>query len=295
MKSICYKCKQEIFEAPFEGLHPQCFCEWFGLPAPDRFTSLFHRSTPDWEPVFFQGVFPKYSATLSSKQYMIKVGEKCYHELPLMEYLCNEIATFFGMQVPKYFLIRLENRQDAFISYNFMQDQPRSDLVHIYRFLKSPRDFTCEGLLNVLQELGIKNETHRFVTLCLFDALIGNHDRHGRNLGLIHSPQGYTLAPFYDNPSYIATENLLGADLHPTGAIATKATQEPSMKDYAQEFYRLGYTDVVDQFYAQLNSKKDTFYALIHHSFVSQERKDAFLKLVNRRIEELQTVAGKEG
>ncbi|MCB1082658.1 MAG: hypothetical protein KDK63_05890, partial [Chlamydiia bacterium] len=68
-----------------------------------------------------------------------------------------------------------------------------------------------------------------------------------------------------------------------------------SMKDYAQEFYRLGYTDVVDQFYAQLNSKKDTFYALIHHSFVSQERKDAFLKLVNRRIEELQTVAGKEG
>jgi serine/threonine protein kinase HipA of HipAB toxin-antitoxin module len=53
--------------------------------------------------------------------------------------------------------------------------------------------------------------------MCLFDALVGNHDRHGRNIALIETRKGHILSPFYDNPSYIGIEdhNLLLAEHNP--------------------------------------------------------------------------------
>ena len=117
--------------------------------------------------------------------------------------------------------------------------------------------------------------------------MIGNHDRHGRNLGLIREANGTSLAPFYDNPCYLAMEipELLGAYHEPRGAIATIETKEPIMKDYVKEWFRLGYKEEVINFAKRINLQ--TIESLVASSFLSKERKEAILRLIQRRYMEI--------
>ncbi len=124
--------------------------------------------------------------------------------------------------------------------------------------------------------------------MCLFDALIGNHDRHGRNIALIETKKGFILAPFYDNPSYIGVEHhsLLLAQHNPRGKIATSLTIEPTLRDYVQDFNDLGYGSIVLSFLSKI--QKTDFRTLIQKSFLSERRRIAFLTLIKSRQEEFE-------
>lgn len=293
----CYKCHEYLsFGEPVcSGLHPFCFCSWFKIESLEDFQDVIARSSEvisnDWARItssFFHGRFRKYSARLGQKSYLLKVQQPEVPELPAMEYLCNQIAKSVNLWVPNHFFIRFQDELDTFVSENFMQEFPGCDLVHIYRFLEKPDHFSCEGLLYVLErEVKSFDEIQRFIKLCLFDALIGNHDRHGRNLGLIQTGSKLLLAPFYDNPSYLALEDplLLGAHHEPRGAIATLATKEPTMRDYVSEWYRLGFAETVNEFKNQIDL--ENIYGLIGASFISPKRQKAFINLINRRYKEL--------
>ena len=109
----------------------------------------------------------------------------------------------------------------------------------------------CESLVKIIGEkTQRKREQEKFILLTLADSLIGNHDRHGRNLAFIRSAKGIWLSPFYDNPSALALEDpsMLGADLQPRGSIYTKDTDKPTMKDYVLEWNRLGYGECCPAF-----------------------------------------------
>lgn len=219
---FCYYCSKKIeVENAIEGLHGECFAKWFELEKPQRFTHLTVQSMPsnagEYQKItnsFFHGKFRKYSASLGQKSFILKVQQVPFPELPAVEYLCNQIASVLQVQVPHHYLVRLEGKLDTSVVYNFMQDYPASNLVHIYRFLKSAKDYTVKAIMNILQyHIGRKADMDRFAELCLFDAFIGNHDRHGRNIAIIDKNPEKILAPPYDNPSYIGMEipELLGA------------------------------------------------------------------------------------
>ena len=172
-----------------------------------------------------------------------------------------------------------------------MQDHPSSNLVHIYHYLKEDTEFTCENLVKIIgEQTGRLREIERFVELCLFDSLVGNHDRHGRNLGFIQTAKGLQLSPFFDNPSYLGTETegLLSADVEPRGTISTSATDKPSMSDYVREFKKLGYLDVITRF--RENVSLGDIKALVDESFVSLKRKAAIVTLIEKRLQELNDV-----
>ena len=78
---------------------------------------------------------------------------------------------------------------------------------------------------------------------------------------------------------------LLGADLQPRGAIFTKDTDEPRMKDYIIEWNRLGYEDVVQDFRKAFSL--DKIKRLIDTSFLSEKRKKALFRLICKRGDEL--------
>lgn len=295
---LCFKCSRPIHsnDPVHSGLHLECFNSWFQTYSEDDFGDIVARSSEsfssnDWARIassFFHGKFRKYSARLGEKNYLLKVQQTEFPELPRMEYLCNQIATSLKLPIPNHFLIRFQNELDTFVSENFMQYYPGCDLVHIYRYLETPDQYTCEGLLNVLEK-NVKRyeDIQRFVKICLFDSLIGNHDRHGRNLGLIQSNQELRLSPFYDNPSYLALESplLLGALHEPRGVIGTLDTSEPTMKDYIKEWLRLDLDEPVREFKSALDLEKINL--MISNSYISDKRKLAFTNLIKRRMEEL--------
>lgn len=293
----CFYCHQEIRkdESIWEGLHQPCFCEWFGVDSAESFSNVVARTVDSVEgnfqaitTSFFHGKFRKYSAQLADKHYILKVEQEDVPELPATEFLCNQIAHDLGLMVPKHYLIKFQGALVTFVVDNFMQNKHASNLIHLYRFLESPSDFSCEGILKVIEEkVGRYTNIARFVELCLFDSLIGNHDRHGRNLGLIQKSEGYELAPFYDNPSYLAIEVpfLLSAQHEPRGAIATASTKDPTMKDYVDEWCRLGMKNDVEEFLKKVNL--ESIFTKIDNSFISTARKEALKRLIKNRQKEL--------
>jgi len=296
---ICYKCLQKITksESAHHGLHPKCFIEWFNLSHDEEFNDVALRqveqeSGGEFKQIassFFQGKFKKYSAVLGINHYILKIQVEDYPELPRVEYLSNQLADLFDLEVPPFYLIKFQNEVESFVTKSFIQSKELENLVHIYRFFGKNQLFNCENLLKIIRdETEKEKELEFFVKMCLFDALIGNHDRHGRNLGLIRTNQGYRLAPMYDNPSYLGIEDerLLNAQLEPRGKIATKKTDEPTMKDYVIEFKRLGFEDIINHFYKMINLEKILY--LTNNSLVSKKRVEAMNKLIIKRHKELE-------
>jgi hypothetical protein len=124
--------------------------------------------------------------------------------------------------------------------------------------------------------------------ICLFDTLIGNNDRHGRNLGIIVTSSLKKLAPMYDNPSCLGIEDdfFLVSDINPSGSIWTKESKHPKPTDYIKELQRLGYGDLVSAFIAKVISQSSNIITAVQNANLSQKRKNALINLLNKRIEE---------
>ncbi len=292
---ICYYCGQRIEagEGDHCGLHIPCFLEWFSVGTLLEFQDVIRKATgtsdsdnADEDQItssFFQGKFRKYAARLGNSSYILKVREDDYPELPAAEYLCNQIASDIGVIVPEYNLISFHGAV-TFVVKNFIQPGKIETMHHIYHFLNG-NPFNCRTLLSIIEKrTGRLFEMERFVFLCLYDSLVGNHDRHGRNLALIEEAGQYRLAPFYDNPSYIGIEEsgFLKADHSPRGKIATERTVEPVMTDYVEEFRGLGYENVVEKFRSSV--KFERILQLSGWGFLSKERSKSLKKLIKKRI-----------
>lgn len=305
MSKTCLKCLMPLGSSDQQkyGLHIHCFTAWFEVSPTDEFSSLVLRSVskaPDSErsneniSSFFHGQYRKYSATLGEKNYILKVKQSEAPELPDVEYVCNQIAENLGIPVARFYCVEIFGER-AFVTQNFIDKNEHQNLSHVHLHLPKDVKSDCEVLINVISNTtGRYPEIETFIKTCLFDALIGNHDRHGRNLGFIVSPRGTKLAPIYDNPSMLGLEQgeWLAADFAPTGRIPTKSTSDPSIGDYAREFIRLGYCDVVDTFSSTVKYEK--IFSLIDKSFCSHGMKAALGKLIEKRIKELDAALSKK-
>jgi hypothetical protein len=297
----CLRCLRNIEGPKRYGLHEQCFLTWFNLPQATEFTDLDRKATSK-EPVvngtkitamnssFFHGKFKKYSATLNGESYILKVRENEYPELPDVEYLSNVIARELEIPVPPFYLIEFaEGEGHTFVTKNFVrQSGTLTNLVHIFHFFEDQNKLDCESIIKILErETKRYNDIDTFVKVCLFDALIGNSDRHGRNLGILTTSKASVLAPIYDNPSALGLESgsILKAQFGPKGKIFTKASKEPTMKDYVIEFKRLGYKDSIQEFHARL--QEVDLNELIDESFCTDLMKQAINRVIIERTGEL--------
>lgn len=298
--NICLKCKHELIQSDaVYGLHKHCFDQSFGTAESTEFRDLdpkksshtssgSHPEIRKQKNTFYHGIYLKYSARLGSTEYILKVEEPRFPELPLVEYLCNELASILKIDVPPYHLIDFNGRL-AFVTRNFMQDYTGT-LVHIYNYLpEGENHHNCEEIIKaIMEQTGKLSEVNKFIHICLFDALIGNNDRHGRNLGIIVTSSLKKLAPMYDNPSCLGIEDdfFLVSDINPSGSIWTKDSKHPKPTDYIKEFQRLGYEDLVNAFIAKVIAQSSNIITIVQNANLSQKRKNALIKLLNKRIEE---------
>lgn len=293
----CLKCRQLILESPKYGLHQQCFVDWFKVDAQNEFMSLVQRSAGSKDPEvnvslsntsFYHGKFKKYSAELGDETYILKMREtKDAPELPEVEYLCNQIADLLDLPVPKFFYMDFFTEK-VFVTKVFIKKNGGpANLEHIYKF-RPDDSHDCETLIKVIMNTTkVPYDVEILVQTLLFDALIGNHDRHGRNLAFIVTPSKTSLSPIYDNVSYLSLVSgpMLAADFNPTGRVATRDSKEPTMQHYVEELKRLGYQDLIMQFSQKIKLEKIS--QLIDHSFCSDSMKQAIKTLIKKRYEEL--------
>lgn len=290
----CLKCNLLIKPAnsAHYGLHTDCFSEWFKTSKSATFVSLQRRTNvtslaTSQESSFFHGKFKKYSANLDGQSYILKMRQDDAPELPEVEYLCNQIGKLLGISVAEFYFIDF-NGDRTFVTKNFIKPGAPIDLQHIYHF-RTHDQHSCEGSINVIIEKTQRpHDVRMFIKTILFDSLIGNHDRHGRNLAFIIKAKNISLSPIYDNVSYLSLEcgNMLEADFNPTGKISTSETLEPSMCDYVKEFKKLGYLSEIQDFYK--NIKLPRLHQVIDESFCSVLMKKAIKTLIQKRFAELE-------
>lgn len=303
MRTHCLKCQKPIGDGHTKyGLHVDCFVTWFKASSTAEFISLRQENSSSQNPAnrpsknsahntsFFHGMFKKYSADLGGASFILKMRQDNAPELPEVEYVCNQIGNTLGIPVAEHFIIDFFGDL-VFVTRNFIKKGGTSStLDHIYKYLREDQEYDCETVIHIIAE-----QTKRpfyvetFIQTTLFDALVGNHDRHGRNLGFIVTPSVVVLSPIYDNVSYVGLEHgpMLKADFNPAGKIGTQANpKEPGMNDYVIEFARLGYEDATKSFYQRTHLPR--IHELIDRSLCSDPMKDALKRLIMKRFKELE-------
>ena len=318
MKNIkCFKCHKTIRNRPVYGLHARCFMNWFHISEDIFFSNLDPKKSTSTgistkhltKDSFYHGRYRKYSANLGNAQYILKMQEALYPDLPAMEYLCNKIATLLNLKTPEYYLIRWpESKKQSnkvtqkvkygvitFVTKNFMQKHPNSSaLHHIYKFLPTGgENYNCKNIIKVImKQTKQATEVKKFIEICLFDSFIGNNDRHGRNLAIIDTGKKRFLAPMYDNPSRLAVEaeDMLGSQFNISGSIWTSSSKEPKLKDYIKEFKNLnkiGYNKTCLKFIKNTLFQFSKIIAEVKNAEISEKRKKAFIRFLNDRLKDL--------
>lgn len=306
--NYCLRCNKPFEQSePHYGQHLECFETIFHVSGKMDFDSLVRKSSTSdatkEEAAFqssphltsyFGGNYRKYEGTLGDAKYILKLSNAEYPELSPVEFVCNKIAHHCGIIVPTPFtLIDIGKGDLAFVSRNFMDKyRHHATLNHIYHYLKPGSEhYNVEEISNAIyRETNSAADVDMFFRMLLFDALIGNHDRHGRNLAVIETAGGKRLTPIYDNPSSLGLESgtILKATFAPKGKIWTPDSHEPEMTEYLDELKRLGVIDVAISFYSHLSLDKIQEYIEESQS-LSAEMKGALKKLISARFGDLKS------
>lgn len=308
----CLRCNKPLGHSkPHYGQHLECFEAIFHVSGNLEFDSLVRKaSTSDTaeEEValgssphltsYFGGNYRKYEGALGEAKYILKLSNAEYPELSPVEFVCNKIAYHCGIVVPTPFtLIDVGKGELAFVSRNFMDKyRHHATLNHIYHYLKlGSEHYNVEEISNTIyRETNSAADVEMFFRMLLFDALIGNHDRHGRNLAFIETAGGRRLTPIYDNPSSLGLESgpILKATFAPKGKIWTRNSREPEMTEYLDEIGRLGVMETARSFYEALSLDKVQEYIGTSQS-LSGEMRAALTKLTSARYGDLKSYVRK--
>ena len=301
-RNYCLRCNQAIETSRIHyGQHIKCFKEIFSVSDILEFHSLARKESSSKKEEksllphltsYFAGNYKKYEGKLGDLSYILKFSKAEYPELAPVEYICNKIAYYCGIPTPKPFtLIEMMDNELAFVSKNFMHAmKTHSTLVHIYRYLDGGvENYNVEMISNTIyRETNSPQDVSTFFKTLLFDSLIGNHDRHGSNLALLETAKAKSLAPIYDNPSYLGLESgsMLSAHFSPKGKVWTKDSKEPGMMEYLEEISRLGALEIAEDFFNKLPIAR--IQSTISEAVcLSDPMKKALLKLIHERYMEL--------
>lgn len=272
----CLRCNQPLnSKQKFYGQHPDCFEQIFKVKPGTEFHSLARKNSESDRgenseknnphlTSYFAGNYKKYEGKLGEHSYILKLSKEEYPELAAVEYLCNKIGYYCGIQVAAPFtLIELEKNELAFVSRNFMHDAgSHASLNAIYHYIESGHtNYNVENVSRaIFTETRSVADVQMFFKTILFDSLIGNHDRHGRNFSLIETSKHKRLSPIYDNPSSLGLESgaMLKANFSFYGKIWTKDSEKPEILEYAKEIERLNAGKIVKNFLGAIQIDKIT-------------------------------------
>lgn len=152
-------------------------------------------------------------------EYIAKTGHKWYPNESITEYMMNLLGEVFGLNMAKSKLV-LINGQVRFLSRYFLR-RGHEQLIHgaeifagyledaqlvekIEEEGKARELFTLQFVESAVASLFPNDKVyvmHELVRLILFDALVGNNDRHYYNWGVILDLDGkekLKFAPIYD-------------------------------------------------------------------------------------------------
>ena len=153
------------------------------------------------------------------KKYIAKLGHKWYPIESITEHLITRIGQHFGFNIANSHIVYIQGKvrflsehfhsrkqvlvHGAEILSNYLNEQNTEFVDDIERIRKTKEVFDIEDLIDALKNVYPNNNAiiEGFININLFDALIGNNDRHFYNWGIIQHIEGVHepyFSPIYD-------------------------------------------------------------------------------------------------
>jgi len=247
-----------------------------------------------------QGMQPKLSAKLevskgqfslvdAQGRYILK-PQSIYPQLPENEDLTMRLAALCGIEVPLHGLVYARDRSLTYFILRFDRIG-RSDKLSLEDFAQlanktreTKYDFSMERLVPIVDEYCTfpAIEKRKLFQRVIFNYLVGNEDMHLKNYSLITRDGIVTLAPAYDflnstivlrDPEEIAL---------PLDGKKKNLTRRLLINYWGQE--RLGLNQAsVDDTLAGFSASFAAWMTLIGKSFLSEEMRQLYADLVDRR------------
>jgi len=148
----------------------------------------------------------------STSNVIVKPSNKQYNDLVFNEYVCMKIASELGIQTP-YIQIVSTPTQPLFIIDRYDRVLIHDNILRLHQEdfcqamgIQNQNKYEADGGPSFIQCINLLRnattvpaiEINKFVSLFMFNLLIGNKDAHGKNYSILHQDNKSVLAPAYD-------------------------------------------------------------------------------------------------
>lgn len=139
-----------------------------------------------------------------------KNGQKAFFKYQHADYITSEacsekmsyeIAQVLGYKCAKIELATDENGKLGVLNYWFTDNMDNhTDIVSYFNTSEPKRNqfYTVSNIKKVLDEIDC-TLFYDFIKIMIFDALVGEQDRHEENWGILKQEDNYEISPLYDN------------------------------------------------------------------------------------------------
>jgi serine/threonine-protein kinase HipA len=223
--------------------------------------------------------------------YIFKPPSDVFPEMPQNEHVTMRIAESFGIQTVPSSLIRLASGELSYIPKRIdrTENGTKIHMLDLYQVLEAFDKYkgSLEKTGKAIGEYSSNTllDKLNFFELNLFCFVTGNNDMHLKNFSLIHSGKSWVLSQAYD---------LLNvAIVNPGDTEETALTLEGKKKKLKLEHFTrfgqgLGLTDrQIASAYKRLNANKSKAVEWIDASFLSDEFKVAYKKVLDEKYSKL--------
>lgn len=306
-KRKCLYCYQSVNGK--EEFHAACSRKFFGLEKPpvipyslDEMAELAKNVVQ--RSVTVPGVQPKLSLSLIEEarkntdkrltvvgalggEYIFKPPSPDYPEMPANEHVTMRIAEAYGIPVIHSSLIRLRSGQLAYITKRIDRtpDGKKAHMLDMFQITEA-FDKYKSSMEKVSKALGNYSANPLLDRLFLFEIILfsfltGNNDMHLKNFSMILRNGKWMLAPAYDllNVSIILPEDTEELALT-LGGKKRKLTRNSFVR-FAKES---GLNErQIENVFKRFLKNKPAAIQWIEHSFLSNEMKQKYLALLEKR------------
>jgi serine/threonine-protein kinase HipA len=249
-----------------------------------------------------QGVQPKLSVKLSKQkkifevldaggEYILKPQNDSYLELPENEDLTMRLAALVGIEVPFHGMIYAKDGTRSYIIKRFDR-LPKRKKVAIEDFAQLSEQTretkyrsSMEKVASVLEQYCTFPliEKQKLFKLTIFNFLCGNEDMHLKNFSLIRRNEKVELSPAYDLVNTtIALPNAIEELALTLNGKKNKLTKEVFIDYFAVQRLELSKI-IIERALSAIESQQQPLHNLISISFLSDEMKEKYIKLLDSR------------
>ena len=253
-----------------------------------------------------QGVQPKLSANLDTRnstfkivnqkgKYIIKPQSDIYQQLPENEDVSMRMAKAAGIEVPLHGMVYSKDGSLSYFIRRFdrvgrNQKLPMEDFSQLAGKSRDTKyDFSIEQIIHLIDRYCTFPvlEKIKFFKLVLFSFLIGNEDMHIKNFSLITNKNKVAFSPAYDLlNSTLAMDG--GEEMALTLAGKRSRFKRKDLIEYLGK-ERLGLREhSIKKIEEEIQLSIPKWEVLINNSFLDDQRKIAYLTLIEKRCQRLE-------